>query len=331
MFDFFAKKFVENSEDYQKPTVRLELISLSSIIVIAINLLLVIMKLIVGYSSNSTAIINDGFNNLADSVVALMAYMGSKLSKKPADSEHPHGHGRSEQMGSLFVSMLIIYMGAKLFLNSISQFKAGSSINITSITLLVLVLSILAKVYIFRLNQYLFKKLDSDLNLGVMVDARNDIFMTSMIILGSMVHKYVNFNLDAALGVFLAVIIIIPGFGLFRESSSYLMGKRVSQDIIDQIGHILLDSNFIVGYHNLEIHDYGKGHMDGSVDVEIAENLSLLVAHYIITEKQKRIWEEAEVKMSIHMDPTFTLIIDEDLETKIKKLERKARDEYEDF
>lgn len=289
------------------------------------------MKLIVGYASNSTAIINDGFNNLADSVVALMAYIGSKLSKKPADREHPHGHGRSEAMLTLLVGILIIYVGVNLFINSISHFRDEPNINITAITIGVLIVSILAKVYIYKLNRGLFRKLDSDLNLGVMVDARNDIIMTSLIIVGALIQKYVSFNLDASIGVFLAVIIIIPGFSLFRESASYLLGRSVSNELIQQIGDILLDSNFIVGYHNLEIHDYGKGHVDGSVDVEIAENISLLVAHYIITEKQQRIWDEAGVKVSIHMDPTYTLILDDDLETKIKKLERKARDEYKDF
>ncbi len=331
MFKYFANRFIDDYRNFDDPKTRLELISLSSIIVIVINLLLVAVKLTIGYFSNSTAIMNDGFNNLADSIVSLMALVGSKVSQKPADSHHPHGYGRGESIITLLVSILIIYVGGSLLLNSLGHFKDESQVSLTALFIIILILSIFAKVYIFRLNRKLYMKLDSDLNYGVMVDARNDILITISIIVAAFIDNYVAFNVDAVMGIILAVLIFIPGVELFRSTVSYLMGNGISQETEAKIGEIILDNDFIVGFHGLEIHDYGRGHLDGTVDVEIADNISLLVAHKIITKIQKRIKRELGISLSIHMDPTYSLLINNDIQKQIVQLEKQARDEYDDF
>ena len=133
MFNFFASKFIDDYKNYKKPFIRLKLISLSSIIGILINIVLVIFKLIVGFSTNSAAIINDGFNNLSDSLVSLMALVGSKLSQKPADKEHPFGHGRGESLISLLVGILIMYVGAKLFINALHHYASDDKTIFSSL------------------------------------------------------------------------------------------------------------------------------------------------------------------------------------------------------
>ena len=149
MFDSLARIFVKDYKNYQNPKVRLKLISLSSIIGIVINLILVLGKLIVGYSTNSTAIINDGFNNLADSLVSFMAFVGSKISQKPADEEHPHGHGRSEGIITLLVSIVIMYVGFNLFNKSLHEFKTTEAVVISNLAILILIVSVLFKLYIY--------------------------------------------------------------------------------------------------------------------------------------------------------------------------------------
>ena len=331
MFDYLAGKFIKDNKDYKNPKVRLKLISLASMIGIAVNIILVVGKLIVGYSTNSTAIINDGFNNLSDSIVSLMAYIGSKLSQKPADREHPHGHGRVEGIITLLVSIIIMFVGFKLFNNSLNEFKHTHAVKISTISLLILLVSIAFKLYIYLLNRKLYIKLDSDLNHGVMLDSRNDIIATASIILVSFIERYVDFNIDAMLGVVLAGFVFMPGLDLFRNTFKYLMGESLNPDVERRVGEIILDNDFIVGYHDLQFHEYGRGHLDGSVDVEIAQNLSLLVAHQIITNIQKRIKKELGINLSIHMDPTYTLIVDKEIKKEIYQLEEKATNDYEDF
>lgn len=331
MFNFLSEKFIKDYKNTDNPEVRLKLISLSSSISIVLNIILAISKLLIGLIANSASIINDAFNNLSDTIVAILAFLGSKLSRKPADKEHPHGHGRMEFLVSMLVGILIMYVGFQLFLNSIGKFKEDNFVKMNFTIALILILSILAKIYIYILNRRLYFKLDSELNYGVMVDSRNDILSTLAIIISLYIQKYVDFNVDAVAGIFLSVAVFIPGFNMFKDTVNYLVGERINPEIEEKISNILLDNDFIVGFHNLEIHEYGKGHVDGSVDVEIAQNLSLLVAHMLITDIQKRIKEEVGIKLSIHMDPTYTLIIDDDIKKQIEILEKKAKYDYEDF
>ena len=207
MFNFFASKFIKDYKNIENPYTRLKLISLSSTIAIIINIILVIFKLSVGYASNSSAIVNDGFNNLSDTVVSLMALFGSKLSQKPADKEHPFGHGRSESIISLLVGILIMYVGAKLFINALHHYALEDQTEFNLIAIVVLILSIVAKFYIYFLNKRLYNQLDSDLNFGVMVDARNDILATTGIIIGAILESKFNIRVDALMGLILACFV----------------------------------------------------------------------------------------------------------------------------
>lgn len=331
MFNFFASKFIDDYKNYNKSYIRLKLISLSSIIGIVINIILVIFKLIVGFSTNSAAIINDGFNNLSDSVVSIMALVGSKVSQKPADKEHPFGHGRGESLISLLVSIVIMYVGFRLFINALHHYADDEQTVFTPIAIIVLVMSILAKVYIYILNRKLYRKLDSDLNFGVMADARNDILATAGIIMAAIIENSFNIKIDAIMGLILAAFVFKPGFDLFGQSAAYLIGQRVDPDIEKRVGDIILENDFIIGYHSLHIHEYGKGHLDGSVDIEIAENLSLFVAHKIVTDIQRKIKDEIGLDLTIHMDPTYSLIMTDRVIDEIKKIEIQAKNDYEDF
>ena len=331
LFNLLASKFVDDYKNENNPHTRLALISLSSIISIVINVLLSAGKLIVGVIVNSAAIINDGFNNLSDTIVAIMAFVGAKISRKPADKEHPHGYGRGEALITLLVSILIMYVGFSLLINSLGKFKEDNIVSINYLTMGVLVISILVKVYIYFLNRRLYRNLDSELNLGVMIDSRNDILSTLAIIISLYLQKYINFNLDALAGVILSGAVFMPGFNMFRDTMNYLLGQRLSPEVEKKLGDLLMDNHFIIGYHGLEIHDYGKGHMDGTVDVEIAQNISLLAAHQLITDIQKEVEKETGIRLNVHLDPTYSLILNDNLKREIEQLEKQAINEYDDF
>lgn len=289
---------------------RLSLISLSSSIGIAINVLLFIMKVSLGFVIHSQAIINDAFNNLSDSVVSLMALFGSNISKKPADKEHPFGHGRSEYVISLLVSIVIMYVGFTLFVNSVKSFSDNSFDGLSLLTLVILLLSNAFKVYIYLLNKKLYKSLDSELNLGVMLDARNDIIATSAILVGSIIQGYVSFNVDAIMGIIISFFVFYPGLEMFKDTTAVLLGKRVDSEIEKKIDQIIMESDLAIGYHDLQIHEYGKGRMAGSVHVEVPANLTVEVVHRQIDKIESEIYARTKVEITIHMDPTYCVIDD---------------------
>lgn len=310
MFEFLSRKFIKKTINMDDFSYRLSLISLSSSIGIAINVLLFIMKVSLGFVIHSQAIINDAFNNLSDSVVSLMALFGSNISKKPADKEHPFGHGRSEYVISLLVSIVIMYVGFTLFVNSVKSFSDNSFDGLSLLTLVILLLSNAFKVYIYLLNKKLYKSLDSELNLGVMLDARNDIIATSAILVGSIIQGYVSFNVDAIMGIIISFFVFYPGLEMFKDTTAVLLGKRVDSEIEKKIDQIIMESDLAIGYHDLQIHEYGKGRMAGSVHVEVPANLTVEVVHRQIDKIESEIYARTKVEITIHMDPTYCVIDD---------------------
>lgn len=308
MFNFLAKRLVKDYKNTDNPDVRLDLISVSSLIGIIMNIILFISKIILGFVSKSTAILNDAFNNLSDSVVSIMALVGSSFSKKPADKDHPFGHGRIEYVVSLLVTIVIIYVGLMLFINSAKSFNDNNPNGLSLLSFIILFAGILIKVYIYRLNAKLYKDLESDLNLGVMLDARNDIISTSAIILGVFLQRFVSFNLDAAMGIVVAFFVIKPGIDLFNETVKYLLGERIDEHIEEKISEILLSGQYIKGMHHLDIHQYGRGQIIGSCHVEVPGNLTVSELHNEIDRIEKIIRKETGVVLTLHADPTYCIL-----------------------
>lgn len=308
MFNFLAKTFVKDYTKIDNPKVRLNLISLSSIMGIGMNIILFLSKIFLGLYTKSTAILNDAFNNLSDSVVSIMSLVGSSFSKKPADEEHPFGHGRVEYIMALLVSIVIIYVGINLFINSAKSFNEPNPNGLSLFSFIILFAGILIKIYIYFLNSKLYKDLESDLNLGVMLDARNDIISTTAIILGVFLQRYASFNLDAAMGVVVAFFVTKPGIDLFSETVGYLLGERVDEEIEDKISKILLSGDYIIGFHHLDIHQYGKGHIAGSCHVEVPGNLTVAELHKEIDQVEKKVRKETGVILTLHADPTYNIL-----------------------
>lgn len=308
MFDILANRFVKDYKNIDDPEVRLNLISLSSIMGIGMNIILFLSKIFLGIFTKSTAILNDAFNNLSDSVVSIMSLLGSSFSKKPADEEHPFGHGRVEYVMALLVSIVIVYVGINLFINSAKSFNDPNPNGLNLLSFIILFAGILIKVYIYYLNSRLYKDLESDLNLGVMLDARNDIISTTAIILGVFLQRFVNFNLDAAMGVVVAFFVTKPGIDLFNETVGYLLGERIDEEIEKKISEILLSGSYIIGFHHLDIHQYGKGHIAGSCHVEVPGNLTVVELHKEIDRIEKKIRKETGVILTLHADPTYNIL-----------------------
>ena len=175
MFKILAKRFIKDYQSIENQNIRLKLISLSGLVGVIINIFLFIIKIIIGILASSSAIMGDAFNNMSDALTSLITLIGAKASRKPADKNHPYGHGRSEYIASFIVSILIMIVGFLLFTSSVENFYNGKLPKISKLSIMILIFSLGFKFYIYFLNKDLDKRLDSKLNFAVMVDARNDI------------------------------------------------------------------------------------------------------------------------------------------------------------
>ncbi|MGO3017822.1 MAG: cation diffusion facilitator family transporter [Anaerococcus sp.] len=331
MFEFLSKKFVKNYKNDTDPTVRLNLISLSGVVGVFINFILFLIKITIGLITSSSAVLGDAFNNLTDALTSFITLIGAKASNKPADKGHPWGHGRGEYIASFLVGILIMFVGVRLLTSSISSLIQGDIPRLSIISILILILSVFFKIYIYLLNKNLEKKLDSKLNYAVKLDARNDIISTILIIIGVSIQKYVNFNIDSIIGMVLSIIIFLPGFDMFRETTDTLLGKKIDPNLEKKISKIIMSGDFIIGYHNLQIHEYGKGKLVGSCDLEVPDNLTVGIMHEVISFVEDRIRKELDIDITCHMDPTYTLVINKEIVEKIEKLGHSNKYGYKDF
>lgn len=331
MFKILAKRFIKDYQSIENQNIRLKLISLSGLVGVIINIFLFIIKIIIGIFASSSAIMGDAFNNMSDALTSLITLIGAKASRKPADKNHPYGHGRSEYIASFIVSILIMIVGFLLFTSSVENFYNGKLPKISKLSIMILIFSLGFKFYIYFLNKDLDKRLDSKLNFAVMVDARNDILSTISIIIAVILQKYISFNLDALLGIILSIIVFKPGFDLFVDTIDKLLGREISKDLHKKIEDIILAGDFIKGYHDLKIHEYGRGKLVGSCDVEVPSNISVGIMHQAVTNVETKLRKDLNISITIHMDPTYCLIENEENEKIIEELRKSVKNANRDI
>lgn len=276
---------------------------LSGTIGIIANILLFIIKLLCGLIINSIAVISDAFNNLSDSVSSVITLVGARLSEKPPDKEHPYGHGRYEYISSLAVAFIVFTMGYQLLLESFEKIMNPEPVKWNTFILLILILSVLIKIWLFFFNYRIAKKLNSTLIMANARDSLSDVIATTGVIVGTVVGKFVPLPLDGILGLFISLFILYSGFSIARDSIHFLLGPSPDPQDLKQIENVIARYGKITNAHNLQIHDYGPGKKLASLHVELPANMSVEQAHEIIHELEEKIKNELTIDVVIHVDP----------------------------
>ena len=279
----------------------------SSVIGIVLNTLLCSFKFFVGFISGSSAIISDAANNLSDVASSGVSLIGFKLASKPADEEHPFGHGRYEYILSLVISFLVMLMGAELLKSSISKIINPGEIKYSPVVLLVLIASVLIKVFLGVFNLKLFKNSGLNALKAVSVDSFCDCVSTFSVIASVVLSRFFSINIDGYIGAAVSLLVIWSGIGILKDSLSPLIGKPAEKEIAKQIQSFILNyDESILGVHDLVMHDYGMGSVFAVAHVEMAGETVLSSAHEIIDEIEKKAREEFSVELVLHADPVDT-------------------------
>lgn len=275
----------------------------ASLVGIILNILLSISKCIVGIFAASMAIVADGLNNLSDVFSSAISLIGFKLSNKPSDKEHPYGHGRYEYVAGVIVATLIIVVGVELIINGIGKILEPTISKLNIFVIIVLSLSILVKLVLMIYYYIEGKKINSKLLLAVGNDSRNDMIITFVILVSSIISHFTSIVLDGYMTVLVAIFIIINGIQLIKDTISPLLGMPPTKDFCDEIRKKVLSYEYIEGCHDLIIHDYGPGRKFATIHVEINDSLDISFVHDIIDKIERDIQEEYNMQMTIHCDP----------------------------
>ena len=306
MSELLIKLFIKNSDDINDTAVRKSYGTLGGAVGIVCNLLLCILKITVGLITASISIVADGLNNLSDMGSSVITMIGFKMAGKPADSDHPFGHGRMEYMSAFIVAMLILLVGAELFKSSLTALIKGDAAPEYSVfALVILCISILVKLWMFLFNRKLGKKIDSGALAATAQDSLNDMVATAVILLSVGISMLVNlpFNLDAVMGVLVSVFILYSGFGAAKDTLDQILGSPPDKKLISEIEHTVMSFDGFVGIHDLIIHNYGPGRQFASVHVEVPQNIDIVKCHEQIDMCEKLVSEMLNISLVIHMDP----------------------------
>ncbi|MCQ2449228.1 MAG: cation diffusion facilitator family transporter [Clostridia bacterium] len=306
MANLLLRLFVPNYENVKDPAVREKYGQLGGVFGIICNLILCTLKIVIGTLTASISIVADGLNNLSDMGSSIITIIGFKLAGKPADSDHPFGHGRFEYLAAFIVSMLILLVGGELMISSVKTLIAGEAAPTYSwVAIGILVFSVVLKFFMFLFNRNLGKKIDSDVLLATAQDSINDSIATVVILVAALISMWLHpsFNLDAIMAIGVALFILWAGFSAARDTVHDLLGNPPEPELIEELEQNILSFSGFVGIHDLMVHNYGPGRQFASVHVEVPQDVDIVACHEQIDLCEKYVCERTGVQLVIHMDP----------------------------
>ncbi|MGN0580183.1 MAG: cation diffusion facilitator family transporter [Ruminococcus sp.] len=303
MTELLIRKFIKNYDDTDNPRVREKYGTLSSIVGIVCNVMLFLLKYAMGTLAGSIAVISDAFNNLSDSASCIVTLFGYKLSAKPADKDHPFGHGRMEYLTSLIIAAVIIVMGIELFKTSAVKIIHPEKVAFRWIVFISLLVSIGVKLWMSLFNTKLGKKINSTVMLATAKDSRNDVIATLATVISVVASLFTDLPVDGVMGVLVSAFILKAGYEIIRDTVDELLGKPADAECVRQITGIVLCDERIIGLHDMIIHNYGPGNVFGSCHAEVRSTENFVSVHDLIDTIEHEIHRRMKIIMTIHIDP----------------------------
>lgn len=303
MTDFLVKRFVKNSGDVTDAKVRERYGTLSGGVGIACNIALFVLKYIIGTLSHSISVISDAFNNLSDCASCVMTLFGYKMAAKPADKDHPFGHGRMEYLTSLTIAVVILAVGLELMKSSVMKIIHPADTVFSLPILISLAISIGVKLWMSVFNTKLGSRINSSVMLATAKDSRSDVLATSAAAAGLILSAVTPLPMDGIMGAAVSLFVLASGFEIVRGTVDLLIGKPADPELCEKIRALVLEDERIIGLHDMVIHDYGPGNKLGSLHAEVRSDEDFSQIHDLVDCIERRIFSELNVRMTIHMDP----------------------------
>ena len=280
---------------------------LSGILGIGGNMVLAAAKIVVGIMAGSMAIVADALNNLGDIGSSVVTLLGFRASGKPADPSHPFGHGRAEYMGGFVVALLICLMGFELLETSFRRIGSPEPMTVTWLTVAVLALAIVVKLFMFAYNRIFAETIGSAALRGTAMDCLSDMASTGSVLASALLYRFTGLHVDAYAGMGVSAFIIFTGLKAAMETGDLLLGQYTDPGILTELTKRVTGFDpRILGMHDLMVHSYGPGRRFTYLDLELSSYLSPQEAHSLIDACEREVGCAMGLTLTIHMDPVDT-------------------------
>lgn len=301
--NFLVRRFIKNYQDTKDANVRTSIGKLSGIVGIFSNLFLFVIKFVIGTIVHSVSIQADGVNNLTDAGSNIISILSFHLANKPADKDHPFGHERTETIASLFVGILILVLGFETAKESISKVIHPGSIDFRIASVIILLISIIVKFWMYAYNKKLSKTYDSSLLEATALDSISDVCGTTAVLVSTLLSPVLHFNLDGYMGIVVSGIILYGAYGLLRDMINSLIGEAPDPELVHNIVDRIMAHPAILGVHDMMLHNYGPNKIFASAHVEVDSSKDIFETHDHIDNIEREVKENMNIDLVLHMDP----------------------------
>ena len=303
MTEFLIKHFIKDYKEVEKVSVRTAYGVLASIVGIFCNVFLFAVKFVVGFILNSVSVTADAFNNLSDAGSSIISFVGVKMAEKPADRDHPFGHGRIEYIAALVVSFLVLEVGFTFLKDSIGKIRTPEALNFQTVSVAILIVSIAVKLWLGLFNRKLGERINSKVMMAVFTASMGAVITTGATILSLIFFRLTGINIDGIVGVGVALVVMWAGVGIARDTLEPLIGEAIDPEVYKEIKSFVESYDGIEGTHDLLVHNYGPGRSMASIHAEVPNDVDIEQSHEIIDRIEREAAKKLGIFLVIHMDP----------------------------
>ena len=306
MTEFLVRHFVKEYTEIEKVSVRTAYGVLASVVGIFCNVLLFAVKWTIGYLLHSISVMADAFNNLSDAGSSVIGLVGVKMASKPADQDHPFGHGRIEYIAALIVAFLVMEVGFSFLKDAVGKIRDPEELRFQAVSVVILILSVGVKLWMCFFNRKLGRRIDSKVMLATSADALGDVVTTTATIASVLFFRITGVNIDGIVGLGVSLVVMWAGIGIAKDTLEPLIGEAVEPEEYARIKEFVEGYEGVLGSHDLIVHNYGPGRNMASIHAEVPNDVEIETSHEIIDRIERDAFRMLGVFLVIHMDPVET-------------------------
>lgn len=306
MTELLCRWLIKDRENVHQPAVRHRYGIMVSVVGILLNVLLAAGKYTVGLLFGAISIQADAVNNLSDAGSQIISLVSFKIAARPADHDHPFGHARIEYVASMIVSFAILLVGWELLSTSFSRILHPVETVFSWISVVVLSVSVLVKLWLFLFNRKVGKKIHSSVMRATAADSLGDAVATTAVLIATLLQRFTGYNFDAYMGICVAIIILVAGIKILNETKNSILGERPSEETVADVQRVVNAYPGALGIHDLVVHNYGPGRIMASLHIEVDGKVDIFTSHDMIDLIERQLRTECGIEATVHMDPIVT-------------------------